>query len=64
MADGVHAAVTKVQAPDLDPVLDRILTQSGREELVPVDHAVLARCDPCDLEVDGCGRLRGTIALK
>jgi hypothetical protein len=64
MAHGVHPAVTEVQTPHLDPVLDRVVVQPGPEELVAVDHPVLRSCDPRDLEIDGCGRLRGTVPLK
>jgi hypothetical protein len=57
VSDRVDAAVAEVQAPDLHPIGDRVAIQPGGEQLVAVDHPVLQRRPPSDLEIDGCGRL-------
>jgi hypothetical protein len=48
MANGVDAPMKHVEAPGLDPALNRSRAQARREQLPASDNAVLASCQLCD----------------
>jgi hypothetical protein len=56
MADGIDAAMHRMEPPRLDPVLDRARVDAEREQLLPRDDAVLALREPRDRASRASGR--------